>query len=56
MTTIESEIHKQVVKNLEFEGIKLSKEQQKLMLDVINSNKEITNERIRQIAFNDNRD
>ena len=55
MITIESEIHKQVVKNLEFEGIKLSKEQQKLRLDVINSNKEITNERIRQIAFNDNR-
>ena len=55
MITIESEIHKQVVKNLEFEGIKHSKEQQKLRLDVINSNKEITNERIRQIAFNDNR-
>lgn len=55
MITIESEIHKQVVKNLGFEGIKLSKEQQKLRLDVINSNKEITNERIRQIAFNDNR-
>ena len=55
MITIESEIHKQVVKNLGFEGIKLSKEQQKLRIDVINSNKEITNERIRQIAFNDNR-
>lgn len=51
MITVESKINKQIVKNLELEGIQVSKEQQKLILDAINSNKEITNELIRQILF-----
>ncbi|MBF0753448.1 hypothetical protein [Jeotgalicoccus nanhaiensis] len=52
MLTIESKINKQIAKNLELEGLKVSKEQQKLILDAINSDKEINNELIRQIAFN----
>lgn len=55
MITVESKINKQIVKNLELEGIQVSKEQQKLILDAINSNKEITNELIRKIAFHDGR-
>lgn len=51
MLTIDSKINKQIVKNLELEGMTISKEKQQLILDLINSNKEITNEMIRKIAF-----
>lgn len=53
MITVESKINKQVVKNLELKGLKVSKEQKEAILDVINFNKEITNEFIRKTAFKD---
>lgn len=51
MLTIDSKINKQVAKNLALEGMKVSVEKQKLILEAINSNKEITNELIRKIAL-----
>lgn len=51
MLTMDSKINKQIAKNLELEGMKVSKEQQQLILEVINSNKKITNEIIRKTAL-----
>lgn len=51
MITIDSKVNKQIAKNLSLEGIDVTKEQQKQILDVINNKKEITNEVIRKIAF-----
>ncbi len=51
MLTIDSKINKQIVKNLELEGMTISKEKQQQILDLINSNKYITKEMIREIAL-----
>ncbi|MCY1575938.1 hypothetical protein NW127_04530 [Staphylococcus pettenkoferi] len=51
MITIDSKVNKQIAKNLSLEGMDLTKEQQKQILDVINNKKEITNEIIRKIAY-----
>lgn len=51
MLTVESKINKQIAKNLSLEGMKVSEKQQKLILEAINSNKEITTELIRKIAL-----
>lgn len=51
MITIDSKVNKQIAKNLSLEGMDLTKEQQKQILDVINNKKEITNEVIRKIAY-----
>lgn len=51
MITIDSRVNKQIAKNLSLEGMDVTKEQQKQILDVINNKKEITNEVIREIAF-----
>ncbi|KKI55719.1 hypothetical protein WL766_08965 [Staphylococcus pasteuri] len=51
MITIDSKVNKQIAKNLSLEGMDVTKEQQKQILDVINNKKEITNEVIRKIAF-----
>jgi len=51
MITIDSKVNKQIAKNLSLEGMEVTKEQQKQILDVINNKKEITNELIRKIAF-----
>ncbi len=50
MITIDSTINKQIAHNLALEGMEVSKKQQKLILEAINSNKKITNELIRKIA------
>ena len=50
MLTINSKISKQIAHNLALEGMEVSKKQQKLILEAINSNKEITNDLIRKIA------
>ena len=50
MFTIESKTNRQIAHNLALEGMEVSKEQQKLILGAINSNREITNELIRKIA------
>lgn len=50
MFTIESKTNRQIAHNLALEGMEVSKEQQKLILEAINSNREITNELIRKIA------
>ncbi|UTH06876.1 hypothetical protein [Macrococcoides canis] len=52
MITIDSKVNKQIAKNLSLEGMEVTKQQQKQILDVINNKKEITNELIRKIAFN----
>lgn len=51
MITIDSKVNKQIAKNLSLEGMDLTREQQKQILDVINNKKEITNEVIRKIAY-----
>lgn len=51
MLTVESKMNKQIAKNLALEGMKVSEKKQKLILEVINSNKEITTELIRKIAL-----
>ncbi|MEJ7495692.1 hypothetical protein [Staphylococcus pasteuri] len=51
MITIDSKVNKQIAKNLSLEGMDVTKEQQKQILDVINNKKEFTNEVIRKIAF-----
>lgn len=51
MITIDSKVNKQIANNLSLEGMEVTKEQQKQILDVINNKKEITNELIRKIAF-----
>lgn len=51
MLTIDSKINKQIVKNLELEGMKISKEKQQRIFDLINSNQYITKEMIREIAL-----
>ncbi|WP_183998725.1 MULTISPECIES: hypothetical protein [Staphylococcus] len=51
MITIDSKVNKQIAKNLSLEGMDVTKEQQKQILDFINNKKEITNEVIRKIAF-----
>lgn len=51
MITMDSIVNKQIAKNLSLEGMDVTKEQQKLILDVINSMKKVTNEVIRKIAF-----
>ena len=51
MLTIDSKINKQIVKNLELEGMTISKEKQQRILDLINSNKYITKEMIREIVL-----
>ncbi|WP_167370967.1 hypothetical protein [Staphylococcus cornubiensis] len=48
MMTIDSQFNKQIVKNLSLEGMYLTREQQKQVLDVINHKKEL----IRKIALN----
>ncbi|MCC4723273.1 MULTISPECIES: hypothetical protein [Salinicoccus] len=50
MFAIESKTNRQIAHNLALEGMEVSKEQQKLILEAINSNREITNELIRKIA------
>ena len=50
MITIDSKVNKQIAKNLSLEGMDVTKEQQKQILDVINNKKGITNEVIRKIA------
>ncbi|UTH11612.1 hypothetical protein [Macrococcoides canis] len=51
MITIDSRVNKQIAKNLSLEGMEVTKQQQKQILDIINNKKEITNELIRKIAF-----
>lgn len=51
MLTIDSKTNKQIVKNLELAGMEVSKEQQKLILEAVNSGKEINKELIREIAL-----
>ncbi|UDI77073.1 hypothetical protein HYI43_00350 [Staphylococcus taiwanensis] len=51
MITIDSKVNKQIAKNLSLEGMTVTKEQQKQILDVINNKNKITNELIRKIAF-----
>ncbi|MEB7824578.1 hypothetical protein [Staphylococcus chromogenes] len=48
---MDSKITKQIAKNLSLEGMEVSKEQQKQILEVINNKKKVTNEMIRKIAF-----
>lgn len=50
MLTIDSKTNKQIAHNLALEGMEVSKKQQKMILEAINSNKKITNELIRKIA------
>ena len=50
MLTINSKTNKQIAHNLALEGMEVSKKQQKMILEAINSNKKITNELIRKIA------
>ncbi|MFA7745722.1 hypothetical protein [Salinicoccus roseus] len=50
MFAIESKTNRQIAHILALEGMEVSKEQQKLILEAINSNREITNELIRKIA------
>lgn len=52
MMKIDSQFNKQIVKNLSLEGMYLTREQQKQVLDVINHKKEIAKELIRKIALN----
>ncbi|HGI6545202.1 MULTISPECIES: hypothetical protein [Staphylococcus] len=51
MITIESNVNKQIAKNLSLDGMDVTKEQQKQILDVINNKKKVTNEVIRKIAY-----
>ena len=51
MINLNSKINKQIANNLALEGMYLTKEQQKQILEAINNKKEITNELIREIAF-----
>lgn len=51
MLTMASKINKQIAHNLALEGMEVTTEQQKLILEAINSNKKITNELIRKIAL-----
>jgi len=47
---MDSKTNQQIAQNLALEGMEVSQKQQKLILEAINSNKEITNELIRKIA------
>lgn len=51
MITIESNVNKQIAKNLSLDGMDVTKEQQKQILDVINNKKKVSNEVIRKIAY-----
>ncbi|MFC3418735.1 hypothetical protein ACFOLA_04495 [Salinicoccus hispanicus] len=51
MLTLDSKINQQIAHNLALKGMKVPKEQQKKILEAINSDKEITNQLIRRIAF-----
>ncbi|MCE5090910.1 hypothetical protein [Staphylococcus devriesei] len=46
-----SKINKQIANNLALEGMCLTRDQQKQILEAINNKKEITNELIREIAL-----
>lgn len=46
-----SKINKQIANNLALEGMYLTRDQQKQILEAINNKKEITNELIREIAL-----
>ncbi|UJS27857.1 hypothetical protein L2Z53_00425 [Macrococcoides canis] len=52
MITIDLRVNKQIAKNLSLEGMEVTKQQQKQILDIVNNKKEITNELIRKIALN----
>ncbi|EJG1238263.1 hypothetical protein ACX811_001199 [Staphylococcus pseudintermedius] len=51
MITLDSKVNKQIAKNLSLEGMEVPKEQQKLILEIINNKKKVTNEMIRKIDF-----
>ncbi len=51
MLTMDSKVNQQIARNLELAGMDVSREQQELILKVINSNKEITIELISDIAL-----
>lgn len=51
MINLDSKINKQIANNLALEGMYLTRDQQKQILEAINNKKEITNELIREIAL-----
>lgn len=51
MINLNSKINKQIANNLALEGMYLTRDQQKQILEAINNKKEITNELIREIAL-----
>lgn len=51
MIKLNSKKNKRIANNLALEGMSVSKEQQKLILNAINNNEKITNKLIREIAY-----
>ncbi len=51
MIKLNSKKNKRIANNLALEGMNVSKEQQKLILNAINNNEKITNKLIREIAY-----
>lgn len=51
MLTIDSKTNRKIAHNLTLESMKATRKQQQMILDAINSNREITNELIQKIAL-----
>lgn len=51
MITVDSKVNRQVAHNLLLENMKVSKKQQKEILEAINSNRKVTKELVREIAL-----
>lgn len=51
MLTIDSKINKQIAHNLALEGMNVTKKQQEMILEVVNSKTKVTNELIKKIAL-----
>ena len=51
MIKLNSKKNKRIANNLALEGMSVSKEQQKLILNVINNNEKITNKLIREMVY-----
>ena len=51
MIKLNSKKNKRIANNLDLEGMSVSKNQQKLILNVINNNEKITNKLIREMVY-----
>ena len=51
MIKLNSKKNKRIANNLALEGMSVSKNQQKLILNVINNNEKITNKLIREMVY-----